>query len=332
MRSGVRIAIICSAHGFGHLTRQLALGEQLLALGAQPVYFTAAPESLVRASLPAAEVRRWVVDVGLVQADGLRADVEATRELLERVCGEAAIGRLAAALTGFDRAVVDCAPAALEACRRAGLPALAVGNFDWAWIYRHYPPLEGWAERFAAWQAPHPAIALSPGPGMRGFASEEPWPALGRVRPPRRVVSPGERGVLVSFGGFGLSDLDRRLPVIPGVRYILSAPLPRLDRPDCAHVAGVPYPALVAGADAIFTKPGYGILTEASLAGTPIAWVDRSDWPESAYLELEMWKRGDVKVTEGLVRALSRLWSWPPPVPTPSGGAAALARRVLRGL
>lgn len=308
------------------------MGEHLIAMGARPVFFTAAPEPLIRATLPAAEVRQWVVDVGLVQSDGLHADVEATRELLDRVCSDQAIDRLAIALSGFDRAVVDCAPAALEACRRAKVPALAVGNFDWAWIYRHYPPLAGWAECFAAWQAPHPAISLTPGPGMRGFASETPWGAVGRVRPPHRAVGPDEKGVLVSFGGFGLSDLERRLPIIPGVRYILSAPMPRLDRPDCVRVDGVPYPALVAGADAVFTKPGYGILTEASLAGTPIVWVDRSDWPESAYLEVEMWRRGDVKVTDGLVRALSKLWSWPPPIPAPSGGARALAARVLQGV
>jgi hypothetical protein len=327
-----RIALICSAHGFGHVTRQLALAESMVALGHSPVLFTAAPEAIARAYLPEVRVQPWVVDVGLVQPDGLREDVEATAARLEAVCSEAAIDALAGALVGFDRAVVDCAPAALEACRRAGVPALAVGNFDWAWIYRHYPPLAAWAERFATWQAPHRAVALKPGPGMSGFAAVEPWGVLGRKRRPHRAGRPGERTVLVSFGGFGLSDLEARLPRIPGVRYLLAPPLPRLDRPDVSYIEGVAYPALVAGADAVFTKPGYGILAEASLAATRLVWVDRGVWPEAPYLELAMWERGDIKVGEdGLAAALEKAWSWPPPPPIPDSATLSLARRVLRG-
>jgi len=331
----MRIAVLCSAHGFGHVTRQLAVAEQLVSMGTQPVFFTAAPAELLHLTLPEAVIRPWVMDVGLVQRDGLHHDVAATLTRLASVCSEAAIDALAAAVAGFDRAVVDAAPAGLEACRRAEVPALAVGNFDWAWIYGHYPRLSGWAERFAAWQAPHPAVALTPGPGMHGFRSVETTGAVARRRPARRVVGERERGVLVSFGGFGLSEVGQRLPSIPGVRYILSAPMPRLERPDCVYVEDVPYPSLVAGADAVLSKPGYGILAEASLAGTPIVWVDRGGWPESASLEAAMWARGDVKlvgsITRGLPRALKTLWSRPAPTPAPDWGAQALAMRILRG-
>ena len=53
----MRIAILCSAHGFGHLTRQLAIAESLIALGAEPVFFTAAPGAIVHEWLPGAAVR-----------------------------------------------------------------------------------------------------------------------------------------------------------------------------------------------------------------------------------------------------------------------------------
>ena len=327
-----RVAVLCSAHGFGHVTRQLAVAEHLIALGAAPTFFTAAPAAILALTLPELPVRPWVMDVGVVQPDGIQPDPAATLARLETVCSEAAIDALAEAVSGFDRAIVDVAPAGLEACRRAGVPALAVGNFDWARIYRRYPALRGWADRFAGWQAPHPAVALTPGPGMHGFASVEVLGTVARRRPARRLVGPLERGVLVSFGGH--AEFSLRLPSIPGVRYILSAPMPRLERSDCVYVEDVPYPALVAGADAVLSKPGYGILAEASLAGTPLVWVDRSGWPESASLEAAMWARGDVKlegpVARGLPRALKTLWSRPRPAPAPDFAARALAVRCLR--
>ena len=327
----MRIAVLCSAHGFGHVTRQLAVAEHLTALGAAPTFFTAAPASILRETLPELSIRPWVMDVGVVQPDGIHHDAAATLARLASVCSEAAIDALAEAVSGFDRAVVDVAPAGLEACRRAGVPALAVGNFDWAWIYRRYPALQGWADRFADWQAPHPAVALTPGPGLRGFASVETLGVVARRRPARRVVGSRERGVLVSFGGH--AEMPLRLPSIPGVRYILSAPMPRLERPDCVYVEDVAYPSLVAGADAVLSKPGYGILAEACLAGTPLVWVDRSGWPESPSLEAAMWARGDVKiegpVARGLPRALRRVWGRGRPAVVPDFSARVLAVRCL---
>ena len=42
-----RVALICSAHGLGHTTRQLAVAEALLAHGARPTLFSKAPRDLV---------------------------------------------------------------------------------------------------------------------------------------------------------------------------------------------------------------------------------------------------------------------------------------------
>ena len=79
----MKIAVLCSAHGFGHLTRQLAIAEELMRHGAQPVFFTAAPPSMVTAYLPEAQVRPWVIDVGIQQQDSLTEDLPRTLTLLE---------------------------------------------------------------------------------------------------------------------------------------------------------------------------------------------------------------------------------------------------------
>ncbi len=337
----MRVAIVCSAHGFGHVTRELVIAEALEARGAEVVLFTAAPAAIVGAR----PVVPWVADVGIAQRDSLTEDVDATLARLEEVASEARVDALAAALAGFDRVVVDVAPPALEAARRAGVPALAVGNFDWAWIYRHYPPLTGWAARFAAWQAPHPGLFLAPGPGMHGFASVEGFGIVGRRGPrdvggaPRGGSAPPpheehvERTVLVCFGGFGLDGVDGWLPRMPGVTWIVAPPMPRIARPDVRYVDDVPFPALVAGADALLTKPGYGILAEATLAGTPIVWVERGTFPEAPHLEVAMRARGDVKVegtgAAAVAAALVARWARPRPAPARSDAPGRVAARIL---
>jgi hypothetical protein len=337
MCSRPRIALVCSAHGLGHLTRQLALAEALGAEGAVPVVFTAAPV-LARAYLPWLETIPWAVDVGLAPSDSPRGELPATLALLEERCGERALGRLAAALDGFDLAVVDIAPVALEACRRAGLPALAMGNFDWAWIYGHYPQLRGWAERFERWQAPHPALELSPGPGLRGFAAVEPWGLLGRRRAPWRAPR-GARTVLIGLGGAGLQGLVGRLPRVDGLRWVFALPAKPPDRSDCLQAPALPFPALVAGVDLILSKPGYGIFAECALAGRPLVWVERPGFPEAPSLEAAMRARGDRAIGasledatgfgEALARAVQARLASPRPAPVEGVEPRRLARRVL---
>ncbi|MDP2305447.1 MAG: hypothetical protein Q8P18_05425 [Pseudomonadota bacterium] len=332
----MRIATVCSAHGFGHVTRQLVIADALAARGAELTLFTAAPPALL------ADVRHaivpWTADVGIAQRDSLSEDVQGTLDRLSTVASDHTIDALAEALAGYDRVVVDIAPPALEAARRAGVPALAVGNFDWAWIYRHYPPLVAWADRFAAWQAPHPALSIAPGPGLSGFASVAELGVVGRrapagTRPAQDGMDAGGRTVLVCFGGFGLAGIEAWLPRIDGVTWVLAPPMARVTRADVRWVDDVPFPALVAGADALLTKPGYGIYAEAALAGTPMVWVDRGAFPEAPWLEAAMWARGDVKVegrgASAVEAALGRLWSRARPPPTRSDAADRVAERIL---
>ena len=51
-------------------------------------------------------------------------------------------------LRALDAALVvaDIPPLALAAARLAGVPAIALGNFTWDWIYRDYPGGEAAAD------------------------------------------------------------------------------------------------------------------------------------------------------------------------------------------
>ena len=326
----MKLAILCSAHGFGHLGRQLALLPHLQ-LRASVEVFTTVPEVVVHNWAPSARVVPWSMDVGLRQLDSTHEDPAGTLPLLEERCSEEQIDQLAARLRGVEACLVDVAPAGLEAARRAGCRTLAVGNFDWAWIYAHYPVLADWAQRFSGWQAGHRGLSLWPGPGLHGFAATQQAGLLAR-RAERAWRGPaGKKTVLVCFGGFGLAKLEQVLPLIPGVVYVLAPPMPRLDRPDCIFVDDVPFPELLLGADVVFTKAGYGILGECLRAGVPMVFQHRAGFPEAPSLEAVMRARGDVELQGSMQAALEKIWSRPRPEPldAPTERIAEQVRNML---
>ncbi len=105
-------------------------------------------------------------------------DREATLRALAQVWGEPdrAEAALAAALERHRPAIVigDVPPVAFGAAARLGVPSLAVGNFDWAWIYGFYadrdPAFAPWARLCAEWQGrASAAVHLEPGPPLTGF-------------------------------------------------------------------------------------------------------------------------------------------------------------------
>jgi len=99
-------------------------------------------------------------------------------------------------------------------------------------------------------------------------------------------VPADKRLALISFGGFGLDDFD-------------FAPLSRLDSwvflsepalgGTAPNLRGIPpgschYPDLVAAADVVVTKPGYGIVSEAIANQTAVLYTERGSFREQALL------------------------------------------------
>lgn len=302
---------VITAHGYGHASRQMEVIRVLL--GRRPALrvavLAAAPEALFRDYLgadPTLSARVTVVpfraDVGLVQRDGLTVDHEATLHALAARWGDRgrhdSESELAAALAPLRPAIVvaDVPPVAFGAARRLGVPSVGVGNFDWAWIYAHYaaqnPAFAPFERLCREWQSlATAAVHLAPGPPLTGFGDVVSAAPLARrlLVDPRAVrdrlgLPAGERAVLVSFGGFGLEDAGRRIPRVPGVTWILAPPMPDLGRADTRFVANEPYLALLAACDAVFTKPGYGIVCEATCHRTRLLYTDRLDFPEYPWL------------------------------------------------
>ena len=304
-----------SGHGFGHSTRTAevlrAVREAAPALPLAVV--TAAPESLFReAAFGPFEYRRLACDVGLVQQGALAIDEEGTIARwrafeLERprlVESEAAWLRAA----GATMVLADIPPLAFEAAAAAGVPSVGLANFSWDWIYGHLARRQAGfqepARRAAAAYAQARLLLQLPFAGdLAAFPHREAIPMVARrQRRPRaqarRLLGFGDGPtVLVSFGGLGLPGFDPRVlggPALARHRFVLETdehPLPAnvrgVTRAGLAAL-GLQYLDVIGAADAVLTKPGYGIVTDCIAAGTRMIYTERGDFPEYPILVAEM--------------------------------------------
>jgi len=216
-----------SGHGFGHASRDIEVLNALLDR---------------RPDLPVAvrtSARRWLFDLtlrhpvrfdqvetdtGIVQRDSLHLDEAESVRRAARFYGdfEASAAREADVLrqSGARLVVADIPPLACRAAALAGIPAVALGNFTWDWIYEGYPEHLGDAPEVVptiAQAYASAALALRL-PMHGGFASmrhvrDIPFVARRSRRKTREVrdglgLPASTPLVLLSFGGHGLEGLD----------------------------------------------------------------------------------------------------------------------------
>jgi len=309
------IAVYVSGHGFGHSTRT---AEVLRAVRERapdlPITVTtSAPSFLFEGVVaPPLQTRRVECDVGLVQKDALVIDEAATaarwREFAEG--WHTLVETEAEWLRSSEARLVlgDIPPLAFAAAAVAGVPSIALGNFSWDWIYGHLAPREpalGEAAALARQAYAETGLLLRlPFAGDLGaFPRIEDVPLVAR-RPQvpkdearRRLGLGSEPVVLLSFGGPGLPGIDiGAYGALEAYRFVLTGasgdgPAPanfrRLDGQEVEAV-GLEYTDLVGAADAVVTKPGYGIVTDCIGAGTRMVYTDRGDFPEYPILSREM--------------------------------------------
>jgi hypothetical protein len=287
----VVIVFYISGHGLGHASRDIELIHTMAALwpDARFVVRTAAPRWLfARAAGLALDVQDLEADPGVVQIDSLRLDEDETArraarfyaDFDRRVANEVDVLRRVQA----DLVVGDIPPLAMAAADRAGVPAVALGNFTWDWIYGVYPAFDRVAPDVIpiiarAYSAATLALRLPLNGGFESMASvtrDIPFIARRATRDPgetRRALGlPGGRPVvLVSFGGYG-ADLPIE-PLSHSDRFTLIAPVRE-------PPAGLRYEDLIAAADVVVSKPGYGIVSECVANDTALLYTSRGRFAE----------------------------------------------------
>jgi hypothetical protein len=291
------IVAYVSGHGFGHLTR-LCEVLHVVRVREPRVPITVVgkvPRALVERGVRGeVELRPIECDVGLVQRDALAIDEAATAKRCRwfeetwdaRVAAETAFLRDTRA-----RVVVGDIPALpFEAAAHASVPSVAHGNFSWDWIYRHLavrqPALNAAAARAARAYAETDLLLELPFAGdlsvfprreRIGFVARRP--TVGRDDARRRLGLDARPAVLLSFGGVGvpaLASAMMRARQDTSLQWIEPSEL-RTERLDALDLT---YPDVVGAVDAVVTKPGYGIVSDAIGAGTRVVYTDRGDFPE----------------------------------------------------
>jgi L-arabinokinase len=287
----VQIVFYISGHGFGHASRAIELVGAILRRepDARVTVRTAVPTWLFDLTAdPRVEVQAFAADTGMVQIDGLRLDEEGSAQAASafyadferRIADEARrLQRLGATCV-----VGDIPPLAFAAAARAGVPSVAVGNFTWDWIYAAYPDFDRLAPGVLhtirqAYAATTVALRLPLHGGFEPMAAvtrDIPFiarrSAHGRRDVRRALDLPDHRPVvLASFGGYGVELPLDRLGRSP--RFTLIPPMPQ-------PPPGLTYADLVAAADVVVSKPGYGIVSECLANDTALLYTSRGRFIE----------------------------------------------------
>jgi hypothetical protein len=303
------ILFFISGHGFGHAARQVPIINRLGVHADARILVRSlvSPEMLRRSIAVPFELTRVECDTGIIQTSSVQHDDEATvdaavrfyRDFDARVKAEAdALYR-----QRVDLIVADVPPLAFEVAAALDIPAVAIANFTWDWIYEAHPGFlprgaETLAVIRAAYRKASHAIELPFAGGFEIFSEVTPVPLVAR-RPTRSRADtrahfglPARgRVVLLSFGGYGMPDLDlSRIDCRQDWTVVTTDRSSPGVRPWGDHVrvidtsalsSGVfAYEDLVAASDAVITKPGYGIISECIVSDVPMLFTSRGHFRE----------------------------------------------------
>jgi len=357
-----KIHYYITAHGYGHGVRSCDI---VLALAAERpdlsvCVTTNLPEAFLRPRLkhPAVTLRSGGFDVGMAQKDSIRIDLDETLKRLERLRGtrRRLIENEAAFLRSSGASVVVCDIPAIpiEAAKMIGLPALAIGNFSWDWIYDMQQPSgghwDGFARMFEEGYAQADALLRLP------FSC--PMPAFGKIMDMPMIALPGRvdrerlavltgadpvrKWVLLSFTTLDWdSEALRKIEAIREYEFFSVLPLAwpgsRIRPVDPRSMS---FPDLLASCDIVVTKPGFGILSDCVVNRKPMVYSERDHFAEFKYLATAIERHlvgvritqetlydGDIEAALRTVEERSHEMDGSEPLPT--GGAAAAAKVIL---
>lgn len=355
------IAYYITPHGFGHAVRSLEILRRLLELkpDIDPIIVSDIPDGLVEQNLGILPpIRRIRLDVGLYQYDSLRFDLEKSLELLSGLLAESQnlIEREVAFLRREHVGVVvsDVAWLPLEAANRCEIPAIGIGNFTWDWIYSAYAAKDPrWRPIISTIRQGYEKCPLFLQLPMHGDCSVcpeiEDVPLVARKMEKSRDrvrsilgLGPADRVILLAFVSLELDEEAlRRIKNSDGVVFLYKSPM-EFPVPGAIRLDGAPvsFPDVVGAADAVLTKPGYGIVSDCLAQATPMIYTERGLFPEYEVLVqaiesnlASVFIDSDNFNTGNWLPSINRILSLPRRVPDIAiDGAQICARKILKAL
>ena len=318
------IVFYISGHGFGHASRTIEVINAILAMRPETRIGvrTAAPRWLFDLTVKGkVSFSTLETDTGVVQTDALTLDeADSIRrasafhsDLVTRAASETRVLRE----LGAGLIVGDIPPLAFAVGASAGIPSIAIGNFTWDWIYADYPRVRLAPSLLptvrGAYAKAAMALRLPMSGGFESFSNVKDIPFIARHATRTRedvcklLKIPADKPiVLASFGGYGLPGLEtdalakfKKHTVVTTAQVPLSRArkeAPTTERKgsyisineEAMYDAGVRYEDLVAAAEVVVTKPGYGIISECIANDSAILYTSRGHFPEYDVLVEEM--------------------------------------------
>lgn len=355
------LAYYITPHGFGHAVRSLEVIRQLYLMSdsVDVIVVSDLPQFLVDEnvgrSLP---IRRKRLDLGLVQKDSLRFDLDVSLKVLEELyeSRESLINEEIAFLESeqVDEIVCDIPFLPFLAASEYGVPSLGMSNFTWDWIYQAYAQSDSRWSPLVRWiRESYGACGHFLQLPMHGDCSacphieDVPLVARKSTRDPEKTrkilgCEPGKKACLISFAHLHLDEkAQRNLERIDNALFFYKKPLSfHFGNSRCLDAFNLSYADVVAAMDAVITKPGYGIVSDCLVQGTPVIFTDRGFFPEynilvdemrrhlaTFFLPLEDFYAGEWEPAITALDALPRLES-----KVRSDGAEVCARAILSRL
>jgi L-arabinokinase len=190
------------------------------------------------------------------------------------------------------------------AASRWGIPAIGIGNFTWDWVYDAYAGSDARWSPLVSWiRQSQQGCSLFLQLPMHGDCSScpaiRPVPLVARraTKKPEQTrkilgLESQQKAYLVSFVALDLKEEAlARLQRITNAVFLYRHPLSfRLKNGICLDDFDISYSDVVAAVDGVITKPGYGIVSECLVHGTPMIYADRGLFPEYGILVKEMEK------------------------------------------
>jgi len=296
----LNITVYISGHGFGRLAQMAPVLKQL---------HQRDPDCniLIRCSLPEIEIRARLgfefilqstpLDVGVVQKNAIEEDRHASIQQMRTWIDsmDEQIEREIALLRCFhpDVIVSDISPLAFPTAHALGVPGIGLATLDWHDIYTHWLDANDAILQKLAAAYGHCDLLLTPpmAMDMPAFPNQQKIPLIAPY--PADIINPASanayKKALVLFGGCGNPPYDlQALAKMPDWLFLIP------DAPDDApeNVQAIHFNAdlrpidLMPFVDVVLCKPGYGVLSECWRTKTPIAWVERPDFPEFPMLKI----------------------------------------------
>ncbi|MGE8721894.1 glycosyl transferase [Leptospira terpstrae] len=297
----MKIYFYISGHGFGHISRSGNIIKRLLnAEFIEEIHLVSTRLTFLDFTHPKLKTRNLKLDVGVSQKNSLSIDLETTKEELQDFEKNKALLLKEEAeyckRNNISLILTDSSSFPITIALEVGIQSIFLGNFTWDFIYRNYAKDDSYFGNLSdqlqvEYGFATEALVLPFSCPMPNFLEQTNIGLVGRKPTLSKELARKKFGfkdnttyILLSFGAYGLDGTKLQTDHLSKSIQLVAYGVPGIQTegilvPEVSH-----YPDLVAAADYVCTKPGYGILAECHYAKTPILYTDRGDFAEYFYL------------------------------------------------